>query len=141
MKQRCTNPKNKYFRRYGGRGISVCPEWAADYGPFFIWATSNGYREGLQIDRIDNNGNYTPDNCRWVTAKVNTNNRENTRRVTFQGHTHSLTEWAEITGIPRTTLRYRYEAGKPPEEIISHGKPRAAAVSRRSVYKFFEERR
>lgn len=118
MKQRCSNPNSQYYHRYGGRGISVCEEWA-DYDAFFRWAMKSGYQSGLTIDRIDNDGNYEPSNCRWATPMENTNNRANTRRVTFQGQTHTLTEWAEITGIPRRTIRYRYEAGKAPEDILN----------------------
>lgn len=118
MKQRCSNPNCQHYHRYGGRGISVCAEWS-DYDTFYYWAMSHGYQSGLTIDRIDNDGNYEPTNCRWVPQIVNTNNRAVTRRVTFHGETHTLTEWAQITGIPRRTIRYRYEAGKTPEEILN----------------------
>jgi hypothetical protein len=120
MRQRCTNPNNKYFGRYGGRGISVCAEWAEEYEPFYTWAVAHGYQSGLQIDRIDNDGDYTPDNCRWATAMENTNNRSVTRRITYQGETHTFREWAEITGIPARRIRSRYEAGKPASEIFDN---------------------
>ncbi len=74
MRQRCENPKNKDYRWYGRRGISVCKEWI-DFDTFKAWALANGYGEDLQIDRENNNGNYEPGNCRFVTAKVNANNR------------------------------------------------------------------
>lgn len=118
MKQRCMNPNNKYYYRYGNRGIRVCSEWLNDYDIFYIWAISNGYKQGLQIDRIDNDGDYSPSNCRWVTPKQNTNNRSISRQICFNGETHSFSEWSQITGIPITTIRYRYEAGKTPEEIL-----------------------
>jgi len=74
MKDRCLNSKCKYFPRYGGRGIIVCNRWMT-FMPFFAWAILNGYKQGLQIDRIDNDGGYNPDNCRWVTARQNMLNR------------------------------------------------------------------
>lgn len=77
MISRCYNPKKDGYKRYGGRGISVCNEWLGENGfiNFYNWSLENGYDESLQIDRIDNNGNYSPDNCRWVTAKENMRNR------------------------------------------------------------------
>lgn len=77
MKQRCKNPRLKQWKDYGGRGISVCEEWNEKHGfdAFCDWALSNGYSDELEIDRIDNDGNYCPENCRWVTHKVNMNNR------------------------------------------------------------------
>lgn len=74
MKYRCNNPNDKHFHRYGGRGIKVCDEWN-DFIPFYKWATNHGYKEGLTIDRINNDGNYEPSNCRWVTIQEQQRNK------------------------------------------------------------------
>lgn len=71
MKQRCHNPNNKAYPRYGGRGITVCDEWRNDYAAFEAWAISNGYKDNLTIDKIDNDKGYSPDNCQWITQSEN----------------------------------------------------------------------
>lgn len=78
MKQRCTNPNHPKYKRYGGRGIKICDEWLDIIG-FMNWANKNGWKDGLTIDRIDNNGDYCPENCRWVTVSDNSRRKITTK--------------------------------------------------------------
>ena len=75
MKERCRNPNSTSYENYGGRGIQICEEWLNSFEAFRDWALANGYTDDLTIDRIDNDGNYTPENCRWVTMKIQSNNK------------------------------------------------------------------
>jgi hypothetical protein len=79
IRARCENPKDQTFRVYGGRGISVCQKWKENPKSFVDWSLSNGWKRGLQIDRIDTNGNYSPENCRWTTSRQNNRNRRNNK--------------------------------------------------------------
>ena len=106
MKTRCNNPNRDNYSRYGGRGIYVCEEWNNSVEPFVGWSLENGYEEGLQLDRIDNDGPYSPNNCRWVTASENCRNKRNTKYLTLCGVTKPVIEWSEILGISRYTLYY-----------------------------------
>lgn len=111
IKQRCYNPKVKNYYNYGGRGIVMCNEWENDFRSFYDWAIKSGYKDGLTIDRIDNNKGYSPDNCRWVTYKVNLRNKRTNRVIEFNGEQHSVIEWSEILCIPVTTLYNRLFEG------------------------------
>jgi hypothetical protein len=112
MLARCYNPKAKSYKDYGGRGIGVCDEWknqekiCTHYGiwskgwkAFEKWALENGYAEGLTIDRIDNGKGYCPENCRWVTKKVQSNNRRYCRLITYNGKTQNLKQWCNELGL------------------------------------------
>lgn len=103
MKGRCYNPNNSKYKRYGGRGIIVCQEWR-EFQPFYEWAMSHGYTEELTIDRINNDGNYEPANCRWATLKEQANNKCNTIIITFNSETKTLSEWAKKLNISRLCL-------------------------------------
>lgn len=107
MRQRCNNPNDKRYERYGGRGITICAEWN-DFESFLLWALANGYEDNLEIDRIDNNGNYEPDNCRWTTDLVQARNREVCIYQEIDGKTMTLSEIADLYHIKRATLYHRY---------------------------------
>lgn len=115
--RRCEDVRRSDYERYGGRGISVCPEWSS-YRPFREWALANGYKPGLSLDRRDNDGNYSPDNCRWATAKQQNNNKRSNHIIELNGQRHTMAEWAEITGIKYTTIRKRAREGWPAERIL-----------------------
>lgn len=119
MKQRCSNQNNKDYPNYGERGIKVCDEWSRDFQAFYDWSTQNGYIEGLSIDRIDTNGNYEPVNCRWITIKQQANNLRKNINITFNGTTHTLSEWSDITGIKYKTLMQRYVNGWSPDRMLT----------------------
>jgi hypothetical protein len=118
MVDRCYRAKSHNYYLYGGRGITVCDEWK-DIKNFKSWAESNGFIKGLTLDRIDVNGNYEPSNCRWVTMKTQDNNRRNTVYIKFNGEIHTVSEWASITGINRSTINNRYCRGYAVEKILN----------------------
>lgn len=110
MKARCYRKSNPRYKQYGKRGISICDEWLI-FKNFETWALSNGYNDELTIDRIDNNGNYEPSNCRWVTPKIQSNNSRQNVVITFDNESHTISEWSDITGIPYKALWYRLNSG------------------------------
>jgi hypothetical protein len=105
---RCFNPREPSYKHYGGRGITVCSEWLT-FKSFYKWAISSGYsgKKELSLDRINNEGNYEPDNCRWATMKEQGNNRRTNRLITFKGETKTLGQWALKLGINHNSLAYR----------------------------------
>ena len=101
MIQRCYNPRNKAFKNYGGRGIAVCDEWRNSFEEFHDWALSNGYRDDLTIDRRDNDGPYSPENCQWVTMGVQASNTRRNVFVEACGQKHTYAQWSRIIGVSR----------------------------------------
>lgn len=132
MKDRCHNLNAYEFKRYGERGISVCDEWRNSFEAFYEWAVANGYEEGLSIDRIDVNGNYEPSNCRWVDMKAQGRNRRSNHSLTFNGETHCVSEWSEITGISVTTIFSRIKSGWDVESTLTRPIPKTAKGRGRS---------
>lgn len=111
MKNRCYNKNNKRYNCYGSRGIIICDEWKNDFKAFYDWSMAHGYADNLTIDRIDVNGNYEPNNCRWATLKQQANNRRNNHYITYNNETHTISEWAEILKIKKQTLWARLNKG------------------------------
>ena len=118
MRNRCSNSNNPAYKDYGGRGISVCNEWN-DFKTFYEWAISTGYDDTLTIDRIDVNGNYCPENCRWATWLQQSNNKRVSRYIEFNGVTHTISEWSRITGINKTLIRERLNANWPVSDALT----------------------
>lgn len=119
IKSRCLNPKNNYFYLYGARGIKVCEEWCSDREKFFSWALENGYKEGLSIDRIDVNGDYCPENCRWVDRKKQMNNTRRNVFITFNDETKTISEWASKFGFKPSLIRDRLKWGWTIEKALT----------------------
>lgn len=122
MIRRCYAKKHIHYKNYGGRGIKICDEWLDKengFLNFYNWAIQNGYNNNLTIDRIDNNGNYEPSNCRWTTYKEQGNNRNNNKIIKAFGKEKTIAEWSEETGLKHTTIRMRLERGWSPEEAVS----------------------
>lgn len=111
IKNRCLLKSCSNYKRYGGRGIKVCREWIDNFENFREWSISNGYNDQLSIDRIDNNGNYCPENCRWTTVKEQANNRRSNVILTYNGISQTIMQWSEEINIPYMTLRARIERG------------------------------
>lgn len=115
MKARCYNPNSDGYANYGGRGIKVCDEWKNDTMKFIEWAKTHGFKLGLSIDRIDVNGDYCPENCRFVDAFVQCNNRRNNRVLTIRGKSKTLAQWVHAFDIPEKHLKWLYSE---PDHVI-----------------------
>ena len=125
MLSRCYNPNTPKFKNHGGRGIKVCDEWLGENGfiNFVDWAMSNGYNEELTLDRIDNDGNYSPDNCRWADEETQHKNRRITLYIEYNGEKKTVQEWSKELGVPENTIYTRYFKGiYTTEEILYKGK-------------------
>ena len=122
MKTRCFNKNVPNYSDYGGRGITVCDEWM-DFETFRKWSVENGYDYNAPphectLDRINVNGNYEPDNCRWANALTQSNNKRNNKIVSYKGEEHTVAEWAKIKGIRIATLWRRLDSGWPVEKAM-----------------------
>ncbi len=111
MKKRCYTSKAKDYPRYGGRGIYICNLWMNNPKAFFAWAKSSGYQDNLTIERINNEGPYSPENCKWIAAKQQARNRRSNVFLEIEGKSKTLAEWATHAGISRSGLHHRYRRG------------------------------
>lgn len=119
MKDRCLREKNTAYKDYGGRGITVCQEWMDDFINFYIWAMKNGYKDDLSIDRINVNGNYEPQNCRWADSKTQNRNSRQCKKIFYKGKYYSRGELAEFSCVSYNTLRYRLNNGWKIEDALT----------------------
>lgn len=121
MKDRCNNINSLSYKDYGKRGIKVCNEWLNDFMNFYKWAMNNGYNEKLTIDRIDVNGNYEPNNCRWASWKLQANNKRTSRKITIYGETKTAYEFEKQYGIKAHLLIDRYDKGYRDDKLVYKG--------------------
>lgn len=124
MRERCSYAKHISAKFYQNRGITVCAEWENDFQAFKKWALENGYdysktRKEQSLDRIDNSKGYSPENCRWVSMRINNQNTRRTVNITFRGKTQCLSEWSRETGIHIETIRQKLKAGIPLDVIFA----------------------
>lgn len=111
MMQRCYNEKTKSYNAYGGRGIKICDGWRNNFQTFYEWAIKHGYEKGLELDRKDNNGDYKPNNCHYITKQENAWNRRNSHLITVYGVTKPVTVWARDIGVNHGSICYAESKG------------------------------
>lgn len=128
MKRRCHNSNASDYKDYGSRGISVCSEWRNNYEAFKKWALSSGYEIGLTIERIDNNGNYEPSNCTWITKGEQASNRRTALLIEYNGKVKSATEWAKEIGLNRRTIYDRHYRGLRGNDLFAISKGNECAI-------------
>lgn len=116
---RCYNPNNAAYKNYGARGITMCDEWVDDFYAFRDWAIENGYDESLSLDRIDNNKEYSPENCRWTDDKTQSNNRRSNHYITINGVTKTMMQWSEENNISYGTVQSRLRKGWSDVDAVS----------------------
>jgi len=131
MRQRCYNPRCAAFPNYGGRGIFMCPEWHASFTTFRDWSLTHGYRQGLSIDRIDNNGPYAPANCRWATREEQSLNKRSNHLLTCFGDTKPIILWSRDPRcrVSEKLLRHRIESGWEPTRALTEPKHERRTLS------------
>jgi len=119
IKSRCNNPRVDCYENYGGRGISICEEWANDFNKFYQWAMNNGYSDNLTLERINNDGNYMPSNCKWTTSKEQSRNKRVNVFITYNGRTMTQKDWScELGGSP-SLVSNRLRRGWSKEKAVS----------------------
>ena len=126
MRERCYKETSKDYSQYGGRGINVCDGWMHDANAFITWSLAHGWAPGLSLDRVNNNGPYAPDNCRWITAKEQNRNRRDNIKVTFNGVERLVCALIEESGLPKSTVKSRRQRGWSWERALtepSRGRP------------------
>ena len=119
IKRRCYQKNCASYSDYGSRGISVCPDWLHDFRAFYDWSMANGYNDTLSIDRIDNDGNYEPGNCRWATRTVQNNNTRRNHYVEYQGEMCTLADLSRLNGMSQLTIYKRLQRGWSVEEALT----------------------
>lgn len=123
IRKRCYNKNHKYYSSYGGRGIEMCKRWKDDFSEFISDMGNKPINNrSISIDRIDNNKGYYPENCRWATQKIQSNNRRSNRHITYNGETHTITEWSIKTNISTAVLSYRIKLNLPLNMVFEIGK-------------------
>jgi len=125
MRRRCHSPKTQFYHLYGGRGIKVCREWDI-YEAFESWALSHGYDPALSIDRINNDGNYEPSNCRWATAAEQVRNSSKARHIPHNGEVLCIKDIAAREGVEYEALRYRINKGLEVQSALAEIRERVA---------------
>lgn len=122
MKRRCLYKKDHAYKRYGGRGVMICREWVNDFKVFYDWAISNGWRDGLELDKdIKGDGKlYSPDTCCFVTCKQNANKRSTSKYLEFNGQTKTVAQWSDIVGISQQVIYKRMRRGWGIEKTLTH---------------------
>lgn len=120
MCRRCELPDHSSYARYGAKGISVCDEWH-DFDAFIEWAVSSGYDDNLTLYRKDRMGNYSPQNCSWVSVKVQNNHRSNNRVITYNGESKTVSEWSDCNelGLTSKQIHKRLDAGWDIERALT----------------------
>lgn len=133
MQTRCMNKNSSDFEGYGGRGIKICDEWLGKDGfmHFYNWAITNGYAEDLSIDRINNDGDYEPSNCRWVTNEIQQRNKRNNVYLTYGGKTMTCAEWSRELGLYVGTVNNRLHKGYTTEECLFGRKSTAHKIPKK----------
>lgn len=138
IKDRCLNENSRDYSRYGGRGIKICEEWRKEFDKFHEWAIKSGYKVELigngknkwTIDRIDNNGDYCPENCRWVTNEEQANNKRTTHLFEYNGEVKNITQWANHYGVSTTVIYNAIDKNIPFEEAVKNCKHKTKLITK-----------